>query len=102
MPTKPIETRVDVAIVKELDRQAAARSLTRAQYLRTIVMDAVSDHGTDAILAKLEELERLTVSLHHNLRVATSAVLGDLQNVPGKIAPRDVDHVKDWVAKNLK
>lgn len=102
MPTKPIEFRVDEAVVKELDRQASARGLNRAQYLRTIVIDALSDRGNDGVVAKLDDLERLTASLRENLRLATGAVLRDLQTVQGKDPKLTADDVNQWVAKNLR
>jgi len=102
MPTKPVEFRVDEAVVKELDRHAAARGLNRAQYLRTIVIDALSEQGNDLIVAKLEDLERLTASLRESVRLATSVVLRDLQTIQGKDPKLTADDVNQWVAKNLR
>jgi hypothetical protein len=102
MPTKPIEFRVDEAVVKELDRQASARGLNRAQFLRTIVIDALSDRGYDVLVAKIDDLERLTASLRENLRKATGAVLRDLQTIQGKDKKMDVDLINAWLAKNLE
>ena len=70
-------------------------------YLHTIVIDALSGHGIDLFISKLEVLERLTASLRENIRMATGLVLRDLQTIVSTNLELTSEAIKQWLEKNM-
>lgn len=98
-----ITIRLPTELFRALDGRAQARRLTRAGYLRSIVVDALEDADRDERRRTLEALAQSVHDLRQKLGRATVAILADLQTTTKerKEARLTKDEINTWVSNNI-